>query len=142
MALTNGLTRRMKDHFQAGITYTLMFFMNDNGAIGYSNSGANNEFNRLDGEGRGQRIFNAIPCAPGRLPTAVGPVGQRRAFMARAISTRTRSRHLLRKARHQSAESRRADSDPGESARSLERTGGDRDGRHRAAQRAAGHAAS
>jgi hypothetical protein len=50
MALSTGLTRRMKDHFQAGITHTLMFFMNDNGAIGYSNSGANNEFNRLDGE--------------------------------------------------------------------------------------------
>jgi hypothetical protein len=50
MALTNGLTRRFKNHFQGGVTYTLMFFMNDNGGIGYSNSGANNEFNRLDGE--------------------------------------------------------------------------------------------
>ncbi|HZR23889.1 MAG TPA: TonB-dependent receptor [Vicinamibacterales bacterium] len=50
MALTNGFTRRFKNHFQGGVTYTLMFFMNDNGSIGYSNSGANNEFNRLDGE--------------------------------------------------------------------------------------------
>ena len=44
------MTRRLRNHFQAGLTYTLMLEMKDNGSIGYGNAPANNPFDYLDGE--------------------------------------------------------------------------------------------
>ncbi len=49
LALSNGLTRRFQNNFQGGVTYTLMFYMRDDGNIGYTSSAANNEFD-LKGE--------------------------------------------------------------------------------------------
>jgi hypothetical protein len=48
--LSTGLTRRLRNKFQAGITYTLMFAMHDNGGLGYTAPGANNPFDYLNGE--------------------------------------------------------------------------------------------
>ncbi|HYM23593.1 MAG TPA: TonB-dependent receptor [Vicinamibacterales bacterium] len=48
--MASSLTRRMKNHFQAGITWTLMFEMKDNGAVGYGTAPASNPFDYLNGE--------------------------------------------------------------------------------------------
>ncbi|MGH9140992.1 MAG: carboxypeptidase regulatory-like domain-containing protein [Vicinamibacterales bacterium] len=48
--LATGLTRRLRNRFQAGATYTLMFSMHDDGGIGYTSPGANNPFDYTDGE--------------------------------------------------------------------------------------------
>ncbi|MBZ5560206.1 MAG: carboxypeptidase-like regulatory domain-containing protein [Acidobacteriia bacterium] len=48
--MASSLTRRLKDHFQAGVTWTLMFEMKDNGVVGYGTAPANNPFDYLDGE--------------------------------------------------------------------------------------------
>ncbi len=48
--LASSLTRRMKNNFQAGVTWTLMLEMRDNGAIGYGSQPANNPFDYLNGE--------------------------------------------------------------------------------------------
>jgi hypothetical protein len=48
--LSTGLTRRLRNKFQAGVTYTLMFAMHDNGGLGYTAPGANNPFDYLNGE--------------------------------------------------------------------------------------------
>jgi len=49
-AIASSVTRRLKNRFQAGLTYTLMLEMKDNGAVGYGNAPANNPFDYLDGE--------------------------------------------------------------------------------------------
>jgi carboxypeptidase family protein len=49
-AVSSSLTRRLRKRFQAGVTYTLMLEMKDNGTIGYGNAPANNPFDYLDGE--------------------------------------------------------------------------------------------
>jgi hypothetical protein len=48
--LSTSLTRRFHNHFQAGATYTLMFAMHDDGGLGISSPGANNQFDLLKGE--------------------------------------------------------------------------------------------
>ncbi len=48
--MASSLTRRMKNHFQAGITWTYMFEMKDNGTVGYGTAPANNPFDYLNGE--------------------------------------------------------------------------------------------
>jgi len=48
--LATSVTRRFKKRFQAGATYTLMLAMHDDGSLGISSPGANNQFNYLDGE--------------------------------------------------------------------------------------------
>jgi hypothetical protein len=48
--LSTGLNRRLRKNFQAGVTYTLMLAMHDNGTLGYTNPSANNPFDYLDGE--------------------------------------------------------------------------------------------
>jgi len=48
--LSTSLTRRFRNNFQSGTTYTLMFAMHDDGGLGISSPGANNQFNYLDGE--------------------------------------------------------------------------------------------
>ncbi len=48
--LATSVTRRFKNRFQAGATYTLMFEMHDNGGLGIASPGANNQFDYLDGE--------------------------------------------------------------------------------------------
>ena len=48
--LSTALTRRLKDNFQAGVTYTLMFAMHDDGTLGYTNPTENNPFDYLNGE--------------------------------------------------------------------------------------------
>ncbi len=50
LALATGLTRRYRNNFQAGVTYTLMFYQNDDGGIGYTQGDANNQFDYLDAE--------------------------------------------------------------------------------------------
>jgi hypothetical protein len=49
-AIASSLTRRLKNKVQAGLTYTLMLEMKDNGTIGYGTQPANNPFDYLDGE--------------------------------------------------------------------------------------------
>jgi hypothetical protein len=49
-AIASSMTRRLRNRFQAGITYTLMLEMKDNGVVGYGNAPANNPFDYLDGE--------------------------------------------------------------------------------------------
>jgi hypothetical protein len=44
------LNRRFHKNFQTGVTYTLMFEMNDDGNIGYTSPASNNQFDYLDGE--------------------------------------------------------------------------------------------
>ena len=44
------LNRRFKNNFQSGVTYTYMVSMHDDGTIGYTAPGQNNQFNYLDGE--------------------------------------------------------------------------------------------
>lgn len=44
LALSSGFTRRLQRNVQGGVTHTLMFFMHDDGSIGYSSSAANNDF--------------------------------------------------------------------------------------------------
>ncbi len=48
--ISTALTRRLRAGFQAGITYTLMLAMHDNGTLGYTSPTANNPFDYLDGE--------------------------------------------------------------------------------------------
>ena len=49
-AIASSLSRRLKNHFQAGVTYTLMLEMKDNGTVGYGTAPANNPFDYLNGE--------------------------------------------------------------------------------------------
>jgi hypothetical protein len=49
-AIASSVTRRLKNKIQAGLTYTLMLEMKDNGTIGYGTQPANNPFDYLDGE--------------------------------------------------------------------------------------------
>jgi hypothetical protein len=49
-AVASSITRRLKNKVQAGLTYTLMLEMKDNGTIGYGTQPANNPFDYLDGE--------------------------------------------------------------------------------------------
>jgi Carboxypeptidase regulatory-like domain len=48
--LSTALNRRFKNNFQAGATYTLQFALHDDGTIGYTAPGQNNQFDYLDGE--------------------------------------------------------------------------------------------
>jgi hypothetical protein len=48
--LSTGLTRRLRNGLQAGVTYTLMLAMHDDGTLGYVSPSANNPFDYLDGE--------------------------------------------------------------------------------------------
>lgn len=49
-AMASSLTRRLRNHFQAGVTWTLMFEMKDNGTVGYGTAPSNNPFDYLNGE--------------------------------------------------------------------------------------------
>jgi carboxypeptidase family protein len=49
-ALSSGLSRRMKNHVQGGVTYTLMLAKHDDGSPGLVSPTANNQFDYLDGE--------------------------------------------------------------------------------------------
>jgi len=48
--ISTGLTRRLRNKLQAGVTYTLMLAMHDNGTLGYVSPSANNPFDYLNGE--------------------------------------------------------------------------------------------
>jgi hypothetical protein len=48
--ISTALTRRLRSGFQAGVTYTLMLAMHDDGTLGYTTPSANNPFDYLDGE--------------------------------------------------------------------------------------------
>jgi hypothetical protein len=48
--ISTGLTRRLHKKFQAGVTYTLMLAMHDNGTLGYTSPTGNNPFDYLNGE--------------------------------------------------------------------------------------------
>jgi hypothetical protein len=50
LGLSTGLTRRFQNNFQAGVTYTVLFYKNDDGAIGFVNPTANNQFDTPDGD--------------------------------------------------------------------------------------------
>ncbi|HMF98579.1 MAG TPA: hypothetical protein VKE96_29970, partial [Vicinamibacterales bacterium] len=49
-AIASSVTRRLRNKVQAGLTYTLMLEMKDNGAVGYGTAPANNPFDYLNGE--------------------------------------------------------------------------------------------
>jgi len=48
--ISTAITRRLQKNFQAGVTYTLMLSMHDDGTLGYTNPTANNPFDYLNGE--------------------------------------------------------------------------------------------
>ena len=48
--ISSGLTRRLQKNFQAGVTYTLMLAMHDDGALGYVSPTESNPFDYLAGE--------------------------------------------------------------------------------------------
>ena len=48
--ISTALNRRFKNNFQSGVTYTYMVSMHDDGNIGYTAPGQNNQFDYLDGE--------------------------------------------------------------------------------------------
>ena len=48
--LSMALNRRFKQNFQGGVTYAYMFALHDDGNIGYTAPGQNNQFDYLDGE--------------------------------------------------------------------------------------------
>jgi hypothetical protein len=48
--MSMALNRRFKNNFQGGVTYTYMFSMHDDGNIGYTAPGQNNQFDYLTGE--------------------------------------------------------------------------------------------
>jgi hypothetical protein len=48
--IATGFTRRLQKNFQAGVTYTLMLAMHDDGTLGYTSPSANNPFDYLNGE--------------------------------------------------------------------------------------------
>jgi hypothetical protein len=50
LALATGFTRRFNKNFQAGATYTLLFYKREDGDIGYVNGTANNQFDSPGGE--------------------------------------------------------------------------------------------
>jgi len=50
LALATGFTRRFNKGFQAGATYTLLFYQREDGDIGYVNGTANNQFDSPRGE--------------------------------------------------------------------------------------------
>ncbi len=50
LALATGFTRRFNRNFQAGATYTLLFYKREDGDIGYVNGTANNQFDSPGGE--------------------------------------------------------------------------------------------
>jgi len=49
-AIATSVTRRLKNKIQAGLTYTLMLEMKDDGTVGYGNAPANNPFDYLSGD--------------------------------------------------------------------------------------------
>jgi len=49
-AIASSVTRRLKNHFQTGLSWTLMLEMKDNGSVGYGTAPANNPFDYLNGE--------------------------------------------------------------------------------------------
>jgi hypothetical protein len=48
--ISTGITRRLQNRFQAGVTYTLMLAMHDDGTLGYTSPSENNPFDYLNGE--------------------------------------------------------------------------------------------
>ena len=48
--ISTALNRRFKNNFQSGVTYTYMISMHDDGNIGYTAPGQNNQFDYLAGE--------------------------------------------------------------------------------------------
>jgi hypothetical protein len=48
--ISSGITRRLQKNFQAGVTYTLMLGIHDDGRLGYTNPLANNPFDYLGAE--------------------------------------------------------------------------------------------
>ena len=48
--MSMALNRRFRNNYQAGVTYTYMFSMHDDGNIGYTAPGQNNQFDYLNGE--------------------------------------------------------------------------------------------
>jgi hypothetical protein len=48
--ISTGITRRLQKRFQAGVTYTLMLAMHDDGTLGYTSPSENNPFDYLNGE--------------------------------------------------------------------------------------------
>jgi hypothetical protein len=48
--ISTALNRRFKNNFQSGVTYTYMISMHDDGNIGYTAPGQNNQFDYLNGE--------------------------------------------------------------------------------------------
>jgi Carboxypeptidase regulatory-like domain len=76
--LSVGLNRRFKGNFQAGMTYAYMFSLHDDGNIGYTSPGQNNQFDYLNGEYATSTDFqrntvrlHALYRAPWGISTAV-----------------------------------------------------------------------
>jgi hypothetical protein len=76
--LSMGLNRRFKSNFQAGMTYAYMFSLHDDGNIGYTAPGQNNQFDYLNGEyatsvdfQRNTLRLHALYRAPWGISTAV-----------------------------------------------------------------------
>ena len=96
--ISTALTRRLRAGFQAGITYTLMLSMHDDGTLGYTNPTANNPFDYLDGEYATSTDFQRNTRAHvGALSAAVGILDERVVFLwIRQPLQRDDLRHALR----------------------------------------------
>src|SRR5690606_19241441 len=49
LGLSTAFTRRFRNNFQAGATYTVLFYQHDDGSIGYNAGTSDNPFNPLAG---------------------------------------------------------------------------------------------
>ena len=88
------LNRRLRSNFQAGATYTYMFSMHDNGNIGYTAPGQNNQFDYRDGEYATSNDFqrhtvrlHGLYRAPWGISTAVSYAYGSGARFAASIAT-------------------------------------------------------
>ena len=104
--ISTALNRRFKNNFQSGVTYTYMISMHDDGNIGYTAPGQNNQFDYLDGEYATSTDFQKHTLrAFGVVSPAVGHLDERLVLLWLGAALRGRDfGRGLRQARHQPIE--------------------------------------
>ena len=149
-AIASSLTRRLKNKFQAGVTWTLMLEMKDNGTIGYGTQPANNPFDYLDGEWATSQDFQrntirmwGLMQLPWGINTSVTYFYGSGNRFADSIATAPFGKPGTNRLNLSATGARVAgDHDPGVGSGSVGRPGGHQLGRRDPAQRARGAAAA
>ena len=98
--ISTALNRRFKNNFQSGVTYTYMISMHDDGNIGYTAPGQNNQFDYLDGEYATSTDFQKHTLRAWtlyRMP--LGDLGERVVLLRIGRALRRRDRRGRRTAR-------------------------------------------